>query len=287
MSQPIEIQGIKFFDNASACISYFQETYWLTKAVSIIQSFGTFLAYIFYKIGLAWRQVDAEMEQFTKINDPTKQRLVVCIHGLNSKPSQFEKIVHEMQEKDLSGTEIFVPHVLEKGNATLDEMVNPIFEKITEWAETAGDKELVLVGISNGGRISRAIEVKIATLENTNIKTLRFISIVGACKGSSLVNFAKKIWLSWVMSKNISEEMAPDSKRIQRLNQEWEEGLSKGPIRDYTFIASPHDWQVIDYDSTLMETKGKTARYAIVPGHGHNSIVNAVAKSVAEIIIKR
>ena len=88
------------------------------------------------------------------------------------------------------------------------------------------------------------------------------------------------------MSQNISEEMPKDSERIQRLNQDWKDGLSKGPRREYTFIASPHDWQVTNYDSTLMEIEGHYARYAIIPGHGHNSIVNAVAKPVAEFVTK-
>jgi hypothetical protein len=212
---------------------------------------------------------------------------------LNSKPSQFKKIVDEMQKKGFATEEFFIPRVLEKGNAELDEMVRPIVEEIEKWAQTPGDKELILVGISNGGRISRAIEVEIAKSESySNIKTLRFVSIVGACKGSYLVNLAKRVGLSpWVMSKKISEEMATDSPRIKRLNQEWTDGLSKGPLRDYTFIASPHDWQVTNYDSALVEidnlaeTKVQCTRYAIVQGHGHNSIVNAVAESVAEIVV--
>ena len=87
------------------------------------------------------------------------------------------------------------------------------------------------------------------------------------------------------MSKNISEEMPTTSKRNLQLNEDWVNGLSTGPIREYTFIASPHDWQVTNYDSSLMEVGVKNARYTIVPGHGHNSIVNAVSKAVAEIIL--
>lgn len=79
--------------------------------------------------------------------------------------------------------------------------------------------------------------------------------------------------------------MPTNSKRNKRLNQDWMNGLSNGPIRDYTFIASPHDWPVTNYDSSLMEVSDQIARYAIVPRHGHNSIVNAVAKPVAEIIL--
>lgn len=287
MSQTTEIQGVKFFNSAPSCISHFEEMPWGQKALSIIQSFGTLLVHALYRIGLVWNRVDAQMDPLTKINELSKKRLVVCIHGLNSNPTQFKKIVDEMKKKDLSETEIFIPRVLEKGNAELDKMVKLIVDEIEKWAITSGEKELVLVGISNGGRISRAIEAEIAKSESyANIKKLRFVSIVGACKGSSLVNLAKRVGLSsWVMSKNILEEMATDSSRIERLNQEWTAGLSNGPAREYTFIASPHDWQVPNYDSTLMETEVQCARYAIVHGHGHNSIVNAVAESVAAIVV--
>jgi hypothetical protein len=284
----LEIQGVKFFDNTSSCMSHFEKTPWTKKAISLIQSFGTLLGDAFNRINLVLHRVDAEMDPLTNTNTRvlSKKRLVVCVHGLNNNPSQFKKIVDEMQEKGLSETDIFIPRVLQKGNAKLDEMVKPILDEIVKWANTSGEKELVLVGISNGGRISRAIEAEIAKLEsNANIKKLRFVSIVGACKGSYLVDLANKLGLSWLMSKNISEEMPTDSERNQKLNQDWIDGLSNKPIREYTFIASPHDWQVINYDSSLMEVNGQSARYAIIPGHGHNSIVNAVAKSVAEIIL--
>lgn len=286
--QPIsEIHGIKFFDSASSCISHFEKIHWMQKAISFIQSFGTLFIYFLNKISLVLHRVDAQMEPFTNANPKgfSKKRLVVCIHGLNNNPTQFKKIVDEMQKKDLSETDLFLPRVLQKGNAKLDEMVQPIFQEIAKWAKTSGEKELVLVGISNGGRISRAIEAKLAKSKcDANIKKLRFVSIVGACKGSSLVNLANKVGLSWFMSKNISEEMPTDSIRNQQLNQDWVDGLSHGLTREYTFIASPHDWQVTNYDSSLLAVD-KNARYSIVPGHGHNSIVHAVAKTVAEVIL--
>ena len=288
--QPIsEVQGVIFFDNPSSCISHFEKTHWTKKAISLIRSFGTLLAYALNKTSLFLYRVDARMDPLTNTNivGLSKKRLVVCMHGLNNNPTQFKKILDEMLKKELSETDIFIPRVLQKGNAKLDDLVKPIFEEIIKWAIAPGEKEeLVLLGISNGGRIAREIEAKIARWEgNANIKKLRFVSIVGACKGSSLVNFANKIGLSRLMSKNISEEMPADSLRNQQLQQDWMDALSVGPTREYTFIASPHDWQVTDYESSLCEVYGQSARYAIVPGHGHNSIVNAVAKSVAEIIL--
>lgn len=287
--QPIsEIHGVKFFDNAPSCISHFEKTHWTKKAISLILSFGNSFIFALNKISLFLYQVDAQMDLLTNVNAKalSKKRLVVCIHGLNSNPSQFKKIVDEMQKKDLSETAIFIPRVLQKGNAKLDEMIKPIFEEIVKWAKTSGEKEVVLVGISNGGRISRALEAEIAKSEcNANIKKLRCVSIVGACKGSSLANFANKVGLSWFMSKNISQEMPLNSARNQRVNQDWVDGLSNGAAREYTFIASPHDWHVPNYSSSLMEVDKQNARYAIVPNHGHNSIVNAVATAVAEVIL--
>ena len=283
--QPVaKIHGVNFFDKPSSCISYFENTHWTIKAISNIQSFGNFFSYALNKLNFALYPIDKEMEPFTNPEELSKRRLAVCIHGLNSGPKQFKWIKDELQKKDLSETDVYIPHVLLKGNAKLDDMVKPILKEIATWAETSGEKELVLVGISNGGRISRAITAEIAKSENlTNIKKIKFVSIVGACKGSTLVNLANYLGLSWLMSKNISEEMPTDSKRNQQLDLDWMEGLNRGPKREYTFIASPHDWQVINYDSSLMETD-KDAHYGIITGHGHNSIVTAAAKIVAQII---
>lgn len=279
-----EIDGVKFFEQPYACISDFNAARWTEKYTSLIHSYGSFLT---YSMKTYFRRMTMQVEAFTNDHKPfVEKRLVVCIHGLNSDPSQFNQIIAEMQEKELTETDIFIPHVLQKGNAKLSEMTQPILNVITRWAENPGEKTLVLVGISNGARIARAVEAEMAKLNHVEtIKKLQLISIVGACKGSSLANLANKLGLSWLMSKNISEEMPVGSERNQQLNQDWIDGLSTGLAREYTFIASPHDWQVPNYDSSLMEVGyPATTRYAIVPGHGHNSIVNAVAKTVASII---
>lgn len=284
----MDIHGIKFFDNVSFCISYFEKAPWTKKAISLIQSFGTLFFYAVNQVSLFLDRIEKQMGLLTIPKNFSKKRLTVCIHGLNNNPSQFKKIVDEMQKRDLSEMDIFIPRVLQKGNAKLDEMVKPIFEEIAKWAQTPGNKELILVGISNGGRISRAIEAELTKSESCkNIKKLRVISVVGANQGSSLVNLAKKLGLAWLMSKNIAEEMSTDSKRITQLNKDWSDGLENSPelIRDYTFIASPHDWQVPNYNSTLPEVYNQKVKYALIPGHGHNSIVNAIAKVVSEIVL--
>ncbi|WP_059359880.1 hypothetical protein [Parachlamydia acanthamoebae] len=285
MIRSTTIHGIKFFDSASSCLSDFKKLHWSKKVISFIQSFGTLFIYGLNKISLRLRRI--QMASYTVAPNSSQQKLVVCLHGLNSSPMQFKKNVDEMEKYSLSGTHIYIPHIFKKGNGKLDEMIQPIFENVKKWAKTNGDKELVLVGISNGGRIARALEAEFAKPENhANIKKIRFVSVVGACKGSSLAKLANKLKLSWMMSKNISEEMATGSIRNAQLDRDWEEGLRNSPgiVRDYTFIASPHDWQVPNYHSTLMEIPQYSARYTLMKGHGHNSIVNAASKAIAEII---
>lgn len=283
------IQNIKFFDNPSSCISHFKGFSWGRRTISFIDSFGAFLSYGLQKISLLFRRAENRMSTMIDGKQLSKKRLIVCVHGLNSRPLQFKSLVDELKQKNLSTTDIFIPHVLEKGNAPIEKIVIPIFEKIAQWASNKDERELVLVGISNGGRIARSLETKIATSEQCrNIKNLRVVSIVGANKGSSLAGLANRIGLSRLMSKNISKEMPTNSESIKKLNQDWEGGVKCSPHikRDYTFIASPHDWQIPNYESTLPESSNQNARYAIVPNHGHNSIVDAVAKTVAEIINK-
>jgi hypothetical protein len=283
----LEVRGIKFFNNASTCISHFEKSHWLDRVISLITSYVTLFNYVLEKIALVWNRVENQMNSLSEISseNQSKKKLIICIHGLNNNPSQFKKIYEELKQKDLTDTAIYIPKVLEKGNAKLDKMAQAIFTEIQKWANQSGDKELVLVGVSNGGRISRQIETLIAKAENQmNVKKLNFISIVGACKGSALVNLANRLGLSFLMSKNISEEMPTQSERNLRLDQDWKNGLNSKIERSYTFIASPHDWQVTNYDSSLMEVQNSSkANYAIIPGHGHNSIVNAIAGVVAEI----
>lgn len=267
------INKIEFFSSRRECLEHHEQAGWIAYAVSLIVSWGNLIRYGLYKLSLNLNRVKMKTEYSAP--DLKAKKLVVCIHGLNNEPRQFKTLTDQLEN-----TAIYAPKVLERGNAPLDELVKPIFENIKAWAEEGEEKELVLVGISNGGRIARALEVELAKAKCTNIKKIRFVSIVGACKGSSLVNLAQKLHLTFLLSKSIREEMATDSERFKRLNEEWETYVNHDTNveREYTFFASPHDWQVPNFDSTLMEVNPlRSVRYAIVNGHGHNSIVDAIA----------
>ncbi|MGE0671381.1 MAG: alpha/beta fold hydrolase [Parachlamydiales bacterium] len=291
------IDEIPFFDNPSSCIAHYENTSWAQKALYIIESYGTFFHCLLNKIYLIFYGIEDQMHSLTVPPEEGffRRRLVVCLHGLGDNPSQFKKLMDEMENEDLSETDFFIPEIIEHGRARLDDMVSPILETIGTWAQTAGDKELVLVGTSNGARIARAIEAELIHSERVgNIRRVKFVSIVGACKGSSLANLTAlghqlglSLLMSYFVAENIIEEMPTTSERNAQLNRRWEEARQRpnAPRTDYTFIASPHDWLVPNFDSTLMETNAERSRYALVPGHGHCSIINASAKTVASIIL--
>ncbi len=282
------ICGIPFFSNRRECISHFENGSWMTRAVSFIKSCGTTIVAAWHKVSLVFRHVESKMAPFITADSRllSKRRLIVCLHGLNSSPSQFKGVLDEVMKRDVSQTDIFIPRILKRGNAPLDELVRPILAEISKWAATQGDKELVLVGISNGGRISMAIEAQITKPENCgNITKLRVVSIVGACRGSTMASWAKRWHLGWFLSKSVYEEMPAGSERQSQLDRDWSASLKNPVPREYTFFASPHDWHVPSYDSTLPEVGNQKASYAIIQGYGHSSLPHGqTAKAIAEII---
>lgn len=292
MCSPISINNVKYFSTPTEARSYYENTPWLLKVLSFIISIGTFLAYRLYNIALAVTHGEKQLEPYTQApsNESRHQRLVVCLHGLNSPTIQFKKIFEEIRRYNTSNCDLYIPKILDRGNEKLDKMVAPIFNDIAAWAKSGTDKELVLVGISNGGRIARAIEAELINSgQIERIKKLQIVYLVGACKGSMLVNLAQKLHLTWLISKNIAEEMPTNSERFKRLETDCATAARRVnlPERNYTFIASAHDLIVPNYDSTLMEIPGAQAKYAIIPNHGHNSIVYAVAKSIAGVIFNQ
>lgn len=293
MTNSININGINFYSSATSCFSQYNQLPWTQKIISFIASFGNLFTFALNKQYVSARYGERSIEPYTKMpqEDSSCKKLVVCLHGLNNSPLQFKKIIDEINPSQHPEITLYVPKIREKGNAKLDEMVAPILADVAAWAKTGTEKQLVLVGISNGARIAKAISAELINSGQTGqIKHIRFVSIVGAGRGSVLANLANYLHLSWLfLSKNIAEEMPTNSARFKKLNREFRLSLMASKLtHDNFFISSApwHDWQVPNPSSTLMNLFGKPAMYAIVPNHGHNSTPNAVAKSVASIIVR-
>ena len=289
------IDKINFFPTPHSCIHNFEEINYITKALQYIKSFANLFYYHVTKINLFFYGAGRQIQPYTKASQEgfSKKTLVVALHGLNNGPLQFAQIVDEINRSNLSSMEIYIPYLKEKGNAKLDEIVQPIFENIKIWAEKNGDKKLILIGVSNGARVAKDVVAQLTKTKSVgNIKCIQFLSIVGANKGSCLVNLVNTLGLSQLLlSNNIATEMPVNSERNRQLDKDFTEGVRNCPNLhfDCTFFAAPwySDWQVPDYNSTLMEmpqTYKGISRYAIIGDEGHNSIVNRAAKAAATLV---
>lgn len=279
------VHGVQFFNDSYSCTEHYKNLSWMSKALSSLKSWGNCFCYYATRVHRMMSRVEAKMSSCATINESaaTQQRLVVCIHGLSNSPAQFQAIMQEMHPEVHQDTAFYAPIVKDRGKATLDESMQPIFDEITKWSAQGPTKELVLMGISNGGRIAELLATKFAN--NANITKVRFVSIVGALRGSALVDFAKRWHLSFLVPKNNRKEMPTDSECTQTLKIDWNSVVHEYRAKfEFTFIAAAHDWMVPNYRSTLPEFQANKRRYAIVPNHGHNSVVDKAAKAVATLI---
>lgn len=280
---------IQFFNSRDECIQNYEKLPWIQKVITFFESLGNQLI---CKVGLLFQPSIEPLTNPDSI-DFSKKRLIVCIHGVYGSPSELKNLVHELQAKDPSQqSTIFVPRVLARGADPLDQMAEEIFASIQKWAlEGDPGKELVLVGVSNGARISRAIETRLTKENRVNIEQLRVVSVVGARRGSSLVTLANYLGLSWAISKPLSEEMPKNSERNKKLDLEWDQWIrqSEGLKCDFTFLASPYDAHVPDRDSSLPPIlEGHIpVRYGFVMKHGHFTAIDGAAKTIANLIFDR
>lgn len=283
--------GIIFFKDHHSCLSHFNNTSLIKKIISFITSIGTFFAasftYIFNQFNTQ------EIIPYTNIdNIPLNtKKLIVCIHGLDSSPFQFKKIINKIEKIEDPSRAIFAPYVLQKGNATLDEMCEEIYNSIKPWTEHGQGKKLILIGFSNGARIALALEAllakeaALAKINNNNIKKIESFFIAGACQGSSRVDLAHRLGLSCLLSENIAKEIPTTSERNKRLKEDWEKYTKEHFIkREHTLFASSDDWVIPNIESSLPTLNHSTTRYAIVTGHGHLSILNRVTKKIAQLV---
>ena len=284
------IGGINYYKTPEEALASFKEAPLIRRVYSHIDSYKNLALQAVFKASITFFQKERLTDSL--IEPPKKgywkKRLVVCVHGLNTNPAQFEQFLRAVSTKEYTDTQIFIPRVRQAGHAKLDDLTAPIFKEIARWAKRKGDRQLVLIGISNGARIIKNVYAKLVRSGNLgNINSVRFISIVGACNGSQLANIAKKVGAHCMMSPHIAKELPTDSERVELLNRHWDSAM-KEPVPfspEFIFIGAPHDWLVPNTDSSLMEVPGKTCLYAYVANHGHCSVLAPIATSLAKLAL--
>lgn len=282
------MNNIVFHKTLEKAISAFDKLPKYQKLISFLMSYINLLIFVVKRIPLLFCKQKYVSPQFL-----AQKRLVICLHGLGSSPSQFNGLIKEMEKYDLKDTAIFTPKLLDRGANHLEKMIQPIYQQISGWLEKKGSKELILIGVSNGGRIAKALEAHILNGNHTKLNKVKFISIVGATKGSSTCSFLVDNGFSFLLPSPIALEMPTHSKSVSQLHENWlktfENSNNSKIEREYLFFCSPHDYHVPNKDSTLMQvpqSKNITCKYSVVLGHGHISITHFLTSKICQIIFK-
>jgi hypothetical protein len=222
-----------------------------------------------------------------------KKKLVVALHGLNNTPLYFHDFFYEFKSYDqINEYDLLIPLILNKGNADLKQITSKILVEINKWAinleNSKEEKELVLVGFSNGARIAKSIETEIGLNNHLmNISKIKFISIAGAVNGSYLVNLIKRFGLNFFINPLVSEELSINCKKIKELDERWKNSFrnSSNIKRKYFFIAASFDYIVPNESSTLPDINHDNTHYALLLKDGHLSALSGSAKATAKLII--
>lgn len=208
--------------------------------------------------------------------------LCVLVHGLRSHPCIWRpqlELLKRHPEIDL-----FVPFVPKKGNCSLEEAAVPILPTILDYAEQHPGKPICLMGVSNGSRIVTWLETQLR--EKAPRSAVRVSTIAGIHFGSPVVNWLEKYKLAFLILKPvIRKELAFGSQKAKDLMEKVTKPLPPNTApRSWDFSATTEDLQVPHLGTSLPNLPGATRH--IRHGHGHSSIVEAMAEEQIRSYVK-
>ncbi len=207
---------------------------------------------------------------------PNSEGLFVFLHGFNGHPSTWMSHLGYLQSR-APRTDVLVPHIPKAGDCPLECAAQPLLKPILDYIQKNPTKPLCLVGFSNGSRIATWLEVKLRTLAPGI--PIRVSTIAGVHLGTPLIGLLEKAGLAkWFCSNIVREELRHLSHKTMELWAKVREPLPLGTRRFYDFWASSEDTFVgADLSSALPLSGSSNARFHLVHGYGHTSLVPAVA----------
>jgi len=201
---------------------------------------------------------------------------VVFLTGLNGHPGIWKGQLAKL--KDTPAIDRFIPYIPESGDCVLETAAVPILKVVEDYTKTHPGKRICLIGVSNGARIATYIETKLRTIApNTPVK---ISTIAGAHFGSRWADFFKNLGMPAIPKHSgpLMAELLFGGKKAKELLDEVQKPLPANVIRSYQFFATTEDTTIIDLCSAIPKTAAIERSYRVLNGHGHNSIVNAVAE---------
>lgn len=209
-------------------------------------------------------------ENFPDLSNSDK--LVIGLHGLNGQPSQFRFHAEKLEGQDIK---IWLPPIFKKGMASPEECGDILLDQMN----LHPDLKVVLVGISNGGRIAMYLYSKI----KDQVKDIYLTGIGSPILGTKTADLMLKTKLYWLSnySWDVLSEIRYGSETNQRLVRSCEEDEN---FKNKTlFYVSSNDWVVYPITCGFLEGHN----YKVMEGVGHNFLVITVVDDQVNWILEK
>ncbi|MDP1609281.1 MAG: hypothetical protein Q8L98_08230 [Chlamydiales bacterium] len=234
---------------------------------------------VLYRGTMSAYKMTGRFQQYDSMSfpEPDHRGLFVLIHGLRSDPAAWFRQIFLLENRQSEfKTHIFAPVVHNLGICSLEEAARPILEQLVPYISRYPMHPICLLGTSNGGRITLWLEQKLREASPTT--PIRISNVAGVHLGTQRMNDLSEFKLTehWY-PESLLEEIKYKSPVATRLIQESSNPALNGH-RSYEFFSTVNDLLIPNMDSTLPVIENHEARYYIVTGESHGSVVEAVAR---------
>ena len=230
---------------------------------------------ITYGVTLNWSRIthDGKYGAFPTITADTKC-VIIMIHGMNSSSGQFQLHMNEIEKYNTDHNQcikMFIPEVLNKGMTKLHDCGNDIYSKISSHLDVIHKQKIpvILIGISNGGRIALYLYSKI--MDNYPEIRLYITTLGSPIKGTYLANIALNSGLyrltKYASNPDVLSDLTYDSEESKQLI---EKCMKYSNFKSKTrFYVSKQDFLVFPHTCGIMDNHDNQ----IVDGVGHDGLV--------------
>lgn len=203
------------------------------------------------------------------------------LHGLDGHPVHFR--THAQRLAAVDGLECWIPTVYQHGNCSLEEATAPLWARLQAFVARHGrDVPIVLVGVSNGGRIAANLEVH---MRRHCANPVLLSTVATPYNGTKMLSwFGKAAKALGVWGRTIVNELSHKSPTCFDLVKEMRV-VPTAADREYVFYAARHDWMVVPADSAH-PVLGRDEEHVWLERDGHLSSIYTVSEQQCDRILR-
>lgn len=200
--------------------------------------------------------------------------LVLMLHGLRGHPAQFDSHVRSLRKHE--NLDVKVPFILEKGDCSVEDMLEPLKQMIDEYITTQNKDEneikISLVGISNGGRLSiKLTEWLKESHPDVQLLTLASAPVLHGTGIADSIGFRMQGF-----SESVKEDFKYENKDKEWVHQATSDLPANFKVRTFIGLEDslvfPTTACLVGADNLTDGGRGKTTNY-FYKNQGHTSIL--------------